>query len=82
MRRFWKDFVLWVAREAEFNDATDGIVYGFAAGENLFYITDRLEGDLIAAAIRIFDCVRSRHIHRNEWPLDRKDEGASEIFPS
>ena len=52
--------VLWMARKEEFNDAMDGIVYGFAAGmgfaaaENFFYIIAQYEGNLILAILRVF----------------------------
>ncbi len=52
--------VLWIARKMEFNDAMDGIVYGFAAGmgfaasENFFYIIGRYDGDIITSALRVF----------------------------
>ncbi len=52
--------ILWIARKLEFNDAMDGMVYGFAAGmgfasaENFFYILYRYEGNLFLSILRVF----------------------------
>jgi RsiW-degrading membrane proteinase PrsW (M82 family) len=52
--------VYLIASNPEFNNALDGMVYGFAAGmgfawvENLFYITYVYEGDLFLGVLRVF----------------------------
>jgi RsiW-degrading membrane proteinase PrsW (M82 family)/uncharacterized Zn finger protein (UPF0148 family) len=52
--------VYFIAKNPEFNDPMDGIVYGFASGmgfawtENFFYIVLNYEGDLFWSLMRVF----------------------------